>query len=166
MGDWPGALGLLKNYQKNLLSYPLYNFPKLKKYRFRLNYLEGVVYNEVGNIEVASAVFMRAAESQETAIAAAAKYNLAYYAIKENGLNKGQSLLNEALMLNPNDVGAKINLELIIKRIQDRQKIDLPEETEKQEPVKPQPEPGEQWRLDVPDEEGEGSGASSGRSFL
>jgi tetratricopeptide (TPR) repeat protein len=166
LGNWPGALDSVKRYQENILSYPVYNFQKLKKYRLRFNFLEGVVYNEVGDEEKATAAFMKAAKSQETSIAAAAKYNLAYYAVKGSNLQKTQSLLNEALMMDPNDVDAKINLELVLKKIQEREKIDLQEETEKKEPIKPQVEPGEQWRLDVPDEEGEGSGASSGRSFL
>ena len=166
LGDWPGALDSVKNYQNNLLSYPVYNLSKLENFRFRLNYLEGVVYNDGGNLEAAAASFRKAAESRETAVAAAAKYNLAYYAMKENGLHKAQALLNEALMLNPADVGAKINLELILKKILARHKTELSEETQKRESVKPQTKPGEQWRLDVPDEEGEGSGASSDRSFL
>jgi tetratricopeptide (TPR) repeat protein len=166
LGDWPGGLNSIKTYQKNILSYPIYNFSKLKKYRFRLNYLEGVVFNDVGNFETATAAFRKAAKSHEVLIAAASKYNLAYYAIKENGLNEAQSLLNEALMVDPNDVEAKINLELLLKKIQARQKEALPEETKKKEPIRPQVEPGEQWRLGVPDEKGEGSGASSGRSFL
>lgn len=166
LGDWPGALDTLHNYQKNPLAYPIYNASKLKKYRFRLNYLEGVIYSDVGNSEAATSFFRKAAESQEATIAAAARYNLAYYAMKENGLDKARSLLNETLMLNPNDVGAKINLELILKKIEARQQMDLPEESEKRETIRPQAAPGEQWRLDVPDEEGEGSGASSGQSFL
>ena len=166
LGDWPGALDYLKSYQKSMLSYPVYNFSKLKKYRFRLNYLEGVVYNDVGNIAAATAAFRKAAQSPETAIAAGSQYNLAYYAIKANGLNKARFLLNEALMLNPNDVEAKINLEQTLRKIQAGQKTALPEETEKQEAIRPQNNPGEQWRLDVPDDKGEGSGASSGQSFL
>jgi len=166
LGDWPGALNSIINYQSEVLSYPIYNFPKLEKYRFRLNYLEGVVSNDVGNYEAAIIAFKKAAKSQETFIAAASRYNLAYYAMKENGLNKAQSLLHEALMMAPNDVEAKINLELILKKIQARQQLELPEKTKKKDFIKPQAEPGEQWRLDVPDEDGEGSGASSGRNFL
>jgi tetratricopeptide (TPR) repeat protein len=167
LGDWPGALDSIKAYQENLLSYPIYNYSKLEKYRYRLFYLEGVVSHDVGNFEAANAAFRKAAKSQEVLIAATSRYNLAYYAMKENGLNKAQSLLNEVLMLSPNDIDAKINLELMLKKIQARQKIDLPKETEKKESIRPQAEPGEQWRLDVPDEDGEGgSGAPSGRSFL
>jgi hypothetical protein len=124
LGDWPGALYSIKTYKNSILSYPVYNFSKLGKYRYRL------------------------------------------YSMKEKGLNKAQSLLNETLMLDPNDVDAKINLELMLKKIQARQKVDLPEETEKKESIRPQAEPGEQWRLDIPDKDGEGSGASSGQSFL
>jgi tetratricopeptide (TPR) repeat protein len=166
LGDWPGAVDSVKTYQKNILSYPVYNIQKLKKYRFRLNYMEGVVYNEVGDYEIANAAFRKAAGSQEIQIAAASKYNLAYYAMQGNNLEKARSLLNGALMMDPNDVDAKINLELTLKKIQEREEIDSPEETEKEKTIRPQAEPGEQWRLDVPDEEGEGSGASSGRSFL
>ncbi len=165
-GDWAGALGSIKYYQKNPLSYPVYNAAKLKKFRFRLNYLEGVVYNSVGNSEAASLSFRKAADSQEVAIGAAAKYNLAYYAIQEDGLDRARTLLNETLMLDPDDVAAKINLELILKRIQARQQMEVPEKLKKQETIQPQAEPGEQWRLEVPDEESEGSGSSTGQSFL
>ena len=166
LGDWPGALDSIKNYRKNILSYPIYNFSKLKKYRFRLSYLEGVVSNDLGDYEVAAMAFGKGAESRETYIAAASKYNLAYYAMKENNLHKAQSLLNEALTMDPNDIAAKVNLELILKKIQAGQEQEMSEETEKKESLRPQAEPGEQWRLGVPDEEGEGSGAASGRNFL
>lgn len=166
LGDWPGALGCLESYRKNPLSYPICKVPRLKGYLLRLNYMEGVVFNQMGNYEAATSFFQKAAESRETAVAAAAKYNLAYYAMKENGLDKARSLLNEALTLNPDGVEAKTNLELILKKIQARQRMDLPEKSERKESIRPQATPGEQWRLEVPDEESEGSGASSGQSFL
>jgi tetratricopeptide (TPR) repeat protein len=166
LGDWPGALDSLKSYQSSILSYPVYNSSKLKKFRSRLVFLEGIVANDTGNFDMAAASFRKAARSQEIAVSAASKYNLAYYAIKDNNIGKAKSLLNEALMMAPNDVEAKINLELILKTIQARQILEPPEKTKKKDSIKPQAEPGEQWRLDVPDEEGEGSGASPGRSFL
>jgi hypothetical protein len=166
LGDWLGAHGLLKSYQDNILSYPLYNSKKLKKYRYRLIFLEGIVANKGGHYDAASVACLKAAKSSDEYISSASRYNLAYYAAKENNLKKAQSLLNEALMIAPGDVDSKINLELILKKIQARQQLELPEKKEKKDSVKPQAEPGEQWRLDVPDEEGEGSAASSGRSFL
>lgn len=166
LGDFPGALHSLETYRERLLSYPFYNFPQLEKFRFRLNYLAGVVYSEVGEIDKASVEFRKAAESMETYIAAASKYNLAYYAMKAINLSKSRTLLNEALMMDPNDLDAKINLELVLEQIQARAELELPDNTQKKDSYKPQPAPGEQWRLDVPDEEGEGSGVSSGRNFL
>ena len=166
LGDWLGAHDLLESYQDSILSYPLYNSANLEKYRYRLIFLEGIVANEGGRYDTASSAFRKAAKSSDGYISSASRYNLAYYAAKENNLKKAQSLLNEALMIAPGDVEAKINLELILKKIQARQQLELPEKKEKKDSVEPQAEPGEQWRLDVPDDEGEGSAASSGRSFL
>ena len=166
LGDKPGALDSLKTYQASILAYPIYNYYKFEKFRFRSFYLEGVVSDEAGNHAVASTAFRKATQSQEAHIAAASKYNLSHYAIKDGSFEKARMLLNEALMLDPEDMNAKINLELVLKKNQAGHKADLPKEKEEKESVLPQAEPGEQWRLDVPDEDGEGSGASSGRSFL
>ena len=145
LGNWPGALDTLRAYQESVLSYPVYNLAWMEKFRLRLRYLEGVVAAGSGKPEAAAAAFRKVARSPEAPMAAAATYNLALYALQENRLQKAQGLFNDALMLDPDDTAAKINLELTLHKIV---------------------EPGEQWRLEVPDEEGEGSGGTSGRSFL
>lgn len=166
LGNWPGALDRIRAYQESVLSYPVYNLAVLEKFRLRLRYLEGVVAAGTGKPEAAAAAFRKVATSPETFMAAAATYNLALYALQENRLQKAQALFNDALMLNPDDTAAKINLELTLQKIVARKAAELPEETQNEEALRPQPEPGEQWRLEVPDEEGEGSGGASGRSFL
>lgn len=166
LGNWPGALETLKAYQESVLSYPVYSLAVLEKFRLRLLYLEGVVAAGSGKPDAAAVAFRKVAASPEAPMAAAATYNLALYALQENMLQKAQVLFNDALMLDPDDIAAKINLELTLHKIVAREAAELPEETEKEEALRPQAEPGEQWRLEVPDEEGEGSGGTSGRSFL
>jgi tetratricopeptide (TPR) repeat protein len=165
IGDWAGAGEELRAFLSKRVSYPIYKFEFLKKYYIRLRYNEGVVNRKLGASEDAEMAFKDAALSAEKDIASHALYNLALCAIEKSDYETARSYLSKALVLNPSDTEAKVNFELIVTKIK-RKKAGGTDIGQKDKNRRDQErQPGEQWRLDIPDQDGQ-SGSGSGRRYL
>lgn len=151
-GDCYGAMERLQAYQSSKASYAIYNIPLLDRFRLRLRYQEGVISGRLGDIGASESAFKDAARSDEPGVAANALYNLAFYAIDKDDLRSAKSLLSNSLRLRPDDVEAKVNLELVLKKIRARGlQSDVKQRKQEGKVV-----PGEQWRHDLQKREGEG----------
>jgi tetratricopeptide (TPR) repeat protein len=157
-GDYSAAQELLRQYRSRGSSYILYNTALLEKLRLRLRYSEGVISFRLGDRAASEASFEDAAQSSEEAIAARSLYNLGVFAIESGEMEIARAHLQKALLISPSDIEARVNLELVIKRL-------MPLGSELQPPdTKEQSAPSEQWR-DFPRIEGD-SVSESRRSYL
>jgi len=157
-GDYSESLELIREYRSSWPSYFMYNVLLLERFRLRLLYNEGVASGMLGDISAAEAAFRESAQSAEKRIAAPSLYNLALISIERGQLEVARSLLSKSLAIAPSDMEAKVNLELVIKRL-GNEKIERPTAGEKERAV-----PSEQWR-DMPAINGK-SAPGSRRSYL
>jgi len=161
-GNWVGAMERLRRYQESKSSYLIYNLPYFKKFRLRLTYNEGVINGNLGDSDASERAFRDAALSREIEIAEASLYNLALLATGRGDVESAGAHLSSALRLIPGDVDAKVNLELVLKRM----KVPVMEQPRGEgKQRKNGLPPVEQWR-DLPSyEEGPGD-SKSRRSYL
>lgn len=160
-GDWAGAMERLREYREGKASYLVYHLPVLERFRLRLRYNEGVASGKLGDAEASGRAFQDAALSSEVDIAAASLYNLALLAAGRGDMESARAHLGSALRLVPGDTEAKVNLELVLKRM----RVPDTEPRAAGEQKKEGRAPAEQWR-DMPSyEEGPG-GSESRRSYL
>lgn len=156
-GDGKGALETIHGYLTSVDSYPVRNIARLGTFHKRLRYHEGVGYLVVGDNASAEGALRDAAQSSESGIAAKASYNLADIALRRDDLETARAHVSRSLELNPVDVEAKVNLELLLKKIQ------AESSGEDKGKGKGVPVPGQSdlWRLDIPQYDSPSSGGSN-----
>lgn len=122
VGDFAGMRGTLSEYTANSTSLLLRKVKHLKVFAQEIAYIEGVAAAGLEDVGTAETKFREASSSSRTGLAARAHYNGAEYLVKRGELDAAREKYTEALKLNPLDVQAKINLELLLKKIEDRDK--------------------------------------------
>jgi len=160
------AMARLKAYRNSPVAYPLEKIALLARFKSRLQYNEGVLHARLGDRAAAVMAFQQAAQANESAIAATALYNLAVDALDRGDLETARRFLSKALTLIPDDIEAKVNLELVIMKSRSGRNDESDHEWKKQRQPTDKGRPGEQWRLDIPEEEGQGGGTGTERSNL
>jgi Flp pilus assembly protein TadD len=165
-GNFADAMARLKVYRNSPVAYPLEKIALLARFKSRLHYNEGVLHTRLGDRATAATAFNLAAQAKEPAIAATALYNLAVDALDRSDLETARQLLSKALTMIPDDIEAKVNLELVLMKSRSGRDDDSDHEQEKLRQPADKGRPGEQWRLDIPEEEGQGSGTGTERSHL
>jgi len=165
-GNFADAMEQLRAFRNGPVAYPLGKIALFARFKSRLQYNEGVLRTRLGDRVTATAAFHQAAQSKESVIAAAALYNLAIDALDRSDLETARQLLSKALTLNPDDIEAKVNLELVLMKSRSGRKKESDLQQEKQRQPTDKGRPGEQWRLDIPEEDGQGGGAGTERSHL
>ncbi len=164
-GDWHGAREALYQYRGKTASLSIDRLPFLKKFKNRLRYNEGVVSAKLGDQIGASRAFSDASHAAEKNIAALSHYNLALYALGRQDMETARMHFSRALCFQCWDKETKVNLELVLKEIKARDADARKTEMESDKKPGLEQQPGEQWRLDIPEYEGPG-GIGSGRSYL
>lgn len=160
-GDWTGAMAKVNEYRSGKASYLMYHLPFMEKFRLRLRYNEGVIRRKLGDTVASGLAFRDAALSPEVDIAAASLYNLALLSVKRGDMESAREHLSSALRLVPSDTEAKVNLELVLKRI----RVLEMESRGTSDQRKEGRAPAEQWR-DMPSYEEGQSNPESRRSYL
>lgn len=165
-GDCTGALDDLEGYRSSKSAYIIKRVAFLNTFRLRLRYNEGVLNAKLGNMEVAERAFNDSSGSVENETASSALYNLAIFAVKRNDLRSAQTYLSRSLVLDPSDVESKVNFEVLLRKLRGKDYgIDIGREKDRRASPGVKRKPGEQWRLDIPEEDGQG-GTATRRSYL
>jgi tetratricopeptide (TPR) repeat protein len=165
-GNFADAMARLKAFRNSPVAYPLEKIALFARFKSRLQYNEGVLHARLGDRANAAMAFNQAAQAKEPAIAATAFYNLAVDALDRSDLETARQFLSKALTLIPDDIEAKVNLELVIMKSRSGRNDDSDHEQKKQRQPTDKGRPGEQWRLDIPENEGQGGGTGTETSHL
>lgn len=121
-GDGVGAVEAGSAWRDSYAAYAMRHTPYLGIFEKRIRYHEGVGNMLVGDDRAADEAFLDAAEASEADIAAQARYNLASSALGRNDLEAAKGHLTKALAINPADPETKVNLELLLKKMETMQK--------------------------------------------
>ena len=121
-GDYPAALSEYRQAQAD------------EPGERRLNLNAGRALHELGEFERAASESGRATESEDATLAASAFFNLGNHRVSGGDLLSARNAYIESLLLNPSDIAAKFNLELVNAALAaqqpppDEQSGDQPEE--------------------------------------
>jgi len=158
-GDAVGMRDRLVEYESSRAAYPLRFARYLEKFKQRFIYAKGVAYAGLGDSAKAEIAFRDAATAHEARIAEWALYNGASYLVFRNELDAARDAYRKSLILDPFDVQAKINLELLLKKIQERNAA--ADALKKKNGQGQAPAPGDYWKREIPSQDNPGGGSSN-----
>ncbi len=92
---------------------------RIPTFRERLDYLRAVALAKVGEEQKADALFTQLASAAQRRIAEQSLYNKAHYSVRTGASEEARDQYRKALLLDPDDMQAKINLELLLVRMQE-----------------------------------------------
>lgn len=108
-GDFPAALRAYREAQQER--------PDLRE----LNYNAGNALHRMGDFERAIEESRRATDSDRPALRSQAYYNLGNHYYRQDKLREAFEAYRSALIHDPNDEDAKVNLEIVLRRMQGQQ---------------------------------------------
>ena len=161
-GDVVGMRDGLLQYESSRAAYPIFALRYFEKFKQRLAYTKGVAYAGLGDSVKAVTAFRETAQTHEEQIAGRALYNGAHYLIFGNELDAARDAYRKVLTLVPSDVPTKINLELLLKKIQERNADG--DGLKKKNGQNKAPASGDYWKREIPNQDSSG-GDSSGRIY-
>ena len=155
-GNFPSMRNVLEKHEASRAAYPIFHSNFLDVFAKRLAYSKGVAFAGLGDFKKAEVAFREASQSREREISFMAIYNNAEYFINRGELDAAAEEYRKVLRIIPGDIQAKINLELLLKKIQER--------NEKAGKLKKDgdqsPESSDYWRRNIP-ESGQGNSGSA-----
>lgn len=92
---------------------------RIQTFRERLAYLRAVALAKIGDEKKADALFTQLASAQQSHIAQQSLYNKAHSSVRTGALEEARDQYRKALVMDPGDLQAKINLELLLVRMQE-----------------------------------------------
>ncbi|MDO8558399.1 MAG: hypothetical protein Q7S09_04420 [bacterium] len=156
-GSYAGMQKTLASYTAERRSYPLQKLKQFERFANRLSYASGVAAAGLGDGTKAEALFREASRSPENAVACSALYNGAEYLVARNELDAARDQYRKVLECAPYDVAAKINLELLLKRIQERNARQAALKNGKGDPKEGI---SDYWSRRIPEQNGQSEGSS------
>lgn len=164
------AAVLLKEFRQSAVGTLYRQIPSLSPLYERTIYVEATARMRLGEEQAASDLFHQIASSQSAEIRHASSYNLALLNIRKGDDISARTELSNSLRILPADHDSKYNLEILVRKEQQRKK----EESDQQGKA-PLPQsmmekesehfPEDLWRFETP-EEGEGRESTVRRRYL